>query len=103
MKTTTFQEIKFKSGDIIPAGVEVEVLPLRKEGERRGHPFYCIVLYLGAEYKCFYTHVMQPPSDDEIESMVVGSTCPSIGGCDVEPDGFDPSGFPSWLQALGLA
>ena len=49
MKTITFKEIKTPSGDIIPAGIEVEVLPLRKQGERKGHPFYCIVLYLGNE------------------------------------------------------
>ena len=102
MKTTTYKELKHKSGDIIPEGIEVEVLPLRKQGERTSHPFYCIVLYLGLEYQLFYTDVIEPPSEEEIEEMMFDSICPSVGGYNVEPDGFDPDGFPSWLQAVGI-
>ena len=105
MKTKTFREIKFQSGDIIPAGVEVDVLPLRHKTEKKSHPFKCRVLYNGKEYGCKYTSVIEPPSDDAIEAMVFEmANCCSVNGVDnIEPDGFDPDGFPSWLQALGLA
>lgn len=104
MNTTTYKEIKFQSGDIIPAGVEVVVRPLRHKTENKTHPFNCIVEYNGKEYVCKYTSVIKQPSDDEIESMVFDSkNCNSVNGYDnIEPDGFDPDGFPSWLQALQI-
>jgi hypothetical protein len=106
METTTYRAIKFESGDIIPAGVEVKVLPLRHKTERRrSHPSKCVVLYNGKEYGCKYTSVIEPPSEDVIEAMVYERTsCQSVNGVDnIEPDGFDPDGFPSWLQALGIS
>jgi hypothetical protein len=106
MKTTTYKELKFHSGDIIPAGVEVTVLPMRHKTEKnRSHPTRCILLYDGKEYTCQYTSVIKQPSDDVIEGMVYERTnCQSVNGYDnIEPDGFDPDGFPSWLQALGIS
>lgn len=102
MQVTTYKEIKFKSGDIIPAGTEVVILPIRNATERRSHPFRCLVLHNGKEYSTSYTSVIEPPSEDEVEDMMFDSIVPSIGGYDVEPDGYDPDGFPSWLLALGL-
>lgn len=104
MNTTTYRAIEFKSGDIIPAGVEVVVLPLRHKTENKTHPSRCNVLYNGKEYGCKYTSVIKPPSDDMIEGMLYDRTnCYSVAGYDnIEPDGFDPDGYPSWLMALGI-
>lgn len=102
MKTITYKEIKFKSGDIIPSGIEVDVLPLRHKTEKRSHPFKCVILHNGKTYGSNYTSVIKPPSESEIEDMMFDSVCPSINGHNVEPDGFDPDGFPSWLQAVGI-
>ena len=101
MKTTTYKEIKFKSGDVIPVGTEGEVLPYHPIGGKP-HPFKCLVLYSGKRYLCNYELVIEPPSESEIEDIMFDSTCPSVNGVEVEPDGFDPDGFPSWLQALGM-
>lgn len=48
--------------------------------------------------------VIKPPSDDMIEGMLYDRTnCYSVAGYDnIEPDGFDPDGYPSWLMALGI-
>lgn len=104
MNTTTYKELKFNSGDIIPAGVEVNIRPLRHKTENKSHPTKCILNYNGKDYGCRYTSVIQQPSDDVIEGMVFDRTnCQSVAGYDnIEPDGFDPDGFPSWLMALGI-
>lgn len=36
---------------------------------------------------------------DALEAATFDSVCPSLLGCDVEPDGWDADGFPSILQA----
>ncbi len=104
MTTKTYKEIKFQSGDIIPEGALVQIRPLRHKTEKRSHPFKCVVFYNGKDYGCKYTSVIEQPSDDVIEGMIYERTnCSSVSGYDnIEPDGFDPDGFPSWLQALGI-
>tara|TARA_R110002020_G_scaffold19364_2_gene67097 strand:+ start:5736 stop:5963 length:228 start_codon:yes stop_codon:yes gene_type:complete len=44
----------------------------------------------------------ETPSFEEIRGWVFDSTCESLAGETVEPDGVDPDGFPSWLLAVGL-
>jgi len=103
MKTTTYKELTFKSGDVIPANTEIEVLPLRHKTENKSHPTKCRLFYNDKEYGCNYISVFEQPPEREILSMVFDSNCQSVGGqYDIEPDGFDPEGFPSWLQALGI-
>lgn len=104
MKTTTYKELKFNSGDVIPAGTEVSVRPIRHKTENRSHPTLCIVSYNDKDYKCRYESVFEPPSEDAIGGMVFDRTnCMSVAGHDnIEPDGHDPDGFPSWLMALGI-
>lgn len=46
--------------------------------------------------------VEEPPDRADLHRIVLDSMCPSITGYDVEPDGHDPDGAPSWLLALGL-
>ena len=103
MNTTTYKELRFQSGDVIPAGVEVSIRPIRHKTENKSHPTMCVLSYNDKEYKCRYESVVQPPSEDEVGQMVFDSkNCSSIGGHDVEPDGHDPEGFPSWLMVLGI-
>jgi hypothetical protein len=46
--------------------------------------------------------VEEPPDREELERIILDSMCPSITGHDVEPDGHDPHGAPSWMLVLGL-
>ena len=46
--------------------------------------------------------VDEAPSEEELQPIIHDSVCPSITGYDVEPDGYDPDGAPSWLLILGL-
>jgi len=41
-------------------------------------------------------------SDDEIEAMVMDSIVTTADGCEVEPDGHCPHGYPSPLLTLGI-
>lgn len=43
-----------------------------------------------------------PPTYDELISMIMDGLCISTDGCKVEPDGTCPHGYPSWLIQLGL-
>jgi hypothetical protein len=54
------------------------------------------------EHKVRYTSVFKPPSETCLNRWCMDSIVDSIGGCQVEPDGYDEEGFPSWLLALGL-
>ena len=42
------------------------------------------------------------PSEKTIEKWVYDSVCKSLNGANVEPDGWDSNGSPSWLLALGM-
>lgn len=46
--------------------------------------------------------VDEVPSEEELQRINLDSVCPSITGYDVEPDGHDPDGAPSWLLILGF-
>jgi hypothetical protein len=41
------------------------------------------------------------PPMDELERMMFDGVCESLDGYQVEPDGYSPDGYPSWLIALG--
>ncbi len=45
---------------------------------------------------------LKPPSTEELTDMLHDDISLSVGGEDVEPDGIDADGWPSWLLALGL-
>ncbi|MBI5041266.1 MAG: hypothetical protein HZB57_08735 [Gammaproteobacteria bacterium] len=46
---------------------------------------------------------VEKPSASEIERMVVSDDeCTATDGCPVEPDGYCPHGYPSWLLHLGI-
>jgi hypothetical protein len=42
------------------------------------------------------------PDNEQLGEWVCDSTCESLDGCTVEPDGTCEHGFPSWLLAMGL-
>jgi len=44
----------------------------------------------------------EPPTDEDLEFIVIDSVCDATDGCTVEPDGICPHGHPSWLIHLGL-
>jgi len=42
------------------------------------------------------------PTLAQIREWMYDTTCEATDGCIVEPDGYCPHGFPSWLIAMGL-
>src|SRR5271157_2881889 len=97
MRCKLYREIKMKNGSLLPKNAFVDVSPDTK------HPNYiCQVTYEGAIYRLRYTSVFKTPSMGAIESAICDGICESIGGYNVEPDGYDSKGFPSWLLALGM-
>lgn len=42
------------------------------------------------------------PSMKMLEKWTFDSVCKSVGGKDVEPDGYDANGYPSWLLVSGI-
>jgi len=44
----------------------------------------------------------KPPSPRQMEKWMMDGVAKSIDGKRVEPDGFSPSGAPSWLLVLGM-
>jgi hypothetical protein len=91
----TEKPIKLKDGSTLPAGLPVQFI--------HTSPRSCYVLCdRDQPVHVRITSAFIPPGMDEIEAAVCDSVCPSIGGETVEPDGWDSSGAPSWLLALGL-
>lgn len=45
---------------------------------------------------------IQMPTMEDLEEWTYDSVCESVYGHNVEPDGHDEEGSPSWLLALGL-
>jgi len=46
--------------------------------------------------------VDEPPNDDELQDMMFDGVVEATDGCEVEPDGVCPHGYPSWLIQLGI-
>ena len=96
MKVTTKKEIKLKTGEILPKGLNVTFL-----GEKS--PSLCLVQGNRAEpYKVRITSAFKAPSMESLEEQSNDGICDSILGERVEPDGYDCYGSPSWMLALGL-
>lgn len=45
---------------------------------------------------------IEAPTMEELEEANSDGVCPSVFGEQVEPDGWDADGSPSWLLALGM-
>ncbi len=91
----TEKQIKLKDGSTLPKGLPVTFLP--------DTPSRCLVHGDRAEpYRVRVSSAFKVPSMKKLEEMSMDSICESVLGENVEPDGFDSKGSPSWLLALGL-
>jgi hypothetical protein len=100
MDDLTIKPIKLKDGSEIPTGAQISwskgqaAVTWSQDGEVRTGRISALRAadVLGIE----------KPSDAQVSKWVIDSVCESILGAEVEPDGFDPQGSPSWLLAMGL-
>jgi hypothetical protein len=91
----TQKSITLKDGSILPKGLPVSFV--------KDNPSRCLVQGERAEpYRVRVQSAFRGPSLAELEESVFDSVCPSVAGEQVEPDGWDCHGSPSWLLALGL-
>lgn len=90
----TQKEIKLKIGITLPKGLNVEFKP--------DSPSRCFVFHEGNKYQVRISSAFKAPSMGKLEKMSDDGICCSIAGNNVEPDGWDSEGSPSWLLALGL-
>jgi len=97
MKKKLYRDIKLKSGVTLAKGTYVDVFPIKDSV--RGVQ---VILPNGNEHKLSYASVFKPPSEACLNRWCVDSIVESVTGENVEPDGYDDQGFPSWLLALGL-
>jgi hypothetical protein len=93
---TLYQNINLRGGVVLQKGKKVEVFPIP------GRDDACAVVCDGKEYKLRYSSVFRPISERAIGEAICDGVCESVLGCQVEPDGHDEKGFPSWLLALGM-
>jgi hypothetical protein len=105
MNTTSKNQIKLKDGRIYSTGENFNVVP---SIDRPDYGALCFPLSGGAAFKIPYSRLpklftdFHSVTEEELEEAVMDCYCPSITGEDVEPDGHDSHGFPSWLIALGM-
>lgn len=109
MRTKTTSVVTLKSGETILEGVECEVtVPNRSnptlaqvdvlgEDGKVTRSFKTLSAYLWKRFDGF-----QEFTREDLEGAVMDSTCPSLTGDTVEPDGWDSEGFPSILLACGI-
>lgn len=101
MKTT--RNIKLKDGREFSKGMEFSV------SFNQEVPSSCVVNFANGEsYKTRTTRLpsitdeIYSPSVEEVDEWVNDGVCDSVLGEQVEPDGWDSEGSPSWLLAMGL-
>lgn len=100
-KTTAQSSLKFKAElnlPEIPEGAEIEITYEGETGKGSVH-------YNGRAFRVGNKAIAkitgnEAPSLEELEEY--DSIVPSILGNDVEPDGYDEYGSPSWMIALGF-
>lgn len=95
MTLRTEKEIRMKDGSIVRAGARV--IPHPDKATR------CLVYGARLEpYCCRWTSAFHRPELEELERQSNDGVVSSISGENVEPDGVDCHGYPSWILALGL-
>jgi hypothetical protein len=104
METTAKKAFILKDGRSFQVGQKFNVFPSEKTPD-----FKALCIPLGQ--KEFITSYEKLPklfndfhaiTESELETACLDGFCPSITGEDVEPDGHDSHGFPSWLIAIGI-
>ncbi len=86
----TQREIKLKDGSTLPKG-----LPVTFDTTA---PWICTV----DGRRVRVSSAFPRPDQEELEEMSNDGVCVSVAGHQVEPDGWDSHGSPSWLLALGM-
>ena len=104
MKTTAKTDFRLKDGRKFATGEDFSIFPADKNPDFRA---VCIPK-TGAAFLTTYEKLptlftdFHQISEDELETACMDGFCPSISGQDVEPDGHDEHGFPSWLIIMGF-
>ena len=91
----TEKSFTLKTGETVPAG-----LPVTFDSTRN-----TICFVHGARetpYKVRITAAFHAPGIEELSEAISDGVCESVLGEQVEPDGTDEYGSPSWLLALGM-
>jgi hypothetical protein len=106
MKTTTKRSFTSKKGITINAGERVTV-SFDVKRKSTGEPFAQYIRMTTSDGRRVVTSKfkgagIRVPSIKTLEHWVCDSVCDSVFGNQVEPDGWDHEGSPSWLLALGL-
>jgi len=98
MKTIkTIRALKLKNEDtVIPQGTELVFV---RHSEM---PTVGVFSFNGRELKMRYRAVIKNPTIRSLEKWSIGGICKSVFGAKVEPDGYGPTGEPSWLLAMGM-
>ena len=106
MKTTSTANIRLKDGRLFKPGTSFKIIP---SPDRPDYGVLCFPSKGGSSFRLpyhrlplYFKNDIHLITQQEIESALMHSFCPSITGEDVEPDGHDSHGFPSWLLALGM-
>ena len=96
MKKKLYKDIKMKSGITLLKDSMVEVNPVK------GNNHICHIVADGNGYNVNYLAVFREPSMECFEKWSWDDLCETPSGTEVEMDGHDPEGYPSWLLVAGL-
>lgn len=102
---TTKKEIRFpKSGDVIPAGTNVELFHSPQAGSRvylEAVSPLSKTIRIANLYK-YFRGFKKAPGIRTLQRMDSNGVVSTPTGYMVEPDGYGPDGFPSWMLVLGI-
>lgn len=94
-EVTLYRDVKLKNGDILKAGLKVEVRPSKSDA-------VCIVKAGPLEVTLRYSTVFRPPTLKQLEYWCFDAVAETPIGEETEPDGTDCYGFPAWPRILGV-
>jgi 3D (Asp-Asp-Asp) domain-containing protein len=96
-------EVKWKDGSITPAGTPIHIDFSEKTPSRiyviDGDKVYKTRLVNAQKY---YTGINKAPSLRTLEKYSSDGIAKTAVGEKIEPDGFGPSGAPSWMLVMGI-
>ena len=100
---TLYRDITLKNGIILKKGTKGQISPLRDQNGKVS-TIGCNLYLDGYDrvMKLSYTSVCKQPSVTSLMRWAEDGIAKSVGGKRVEPDGYDPDGFPSWLLVVGM-
>lgn len=96
-------DLKSSTGRIFPKGSEVEVKPFGVHGIKVFHQDHAKAICVKYERASVYLQGFpKPPSQKQIERWYEQGICQSVDGKRVEPDGYSPNEWPSWMIVMGV-